>query len=57
MDQRNILIFFETVIFSALVLGWASWEFFSVSRLQKKQKQEDAAKAATASEDSDNQKS
>lgn len=57
MDQRNILIFFETVIFSTLVLGWASWEFFSVSRLQKKQKQEEAAKAATASKDTDNQKS
>lgn len=49
MEQPNILIFFETVIFSVLVLAWASWEFFSVSRLQKKQKEEEA-KAAEAAE-------
>lgn len=57
MDQPTILIFFETVIFSALVLGWASWEFFSVSRLQKKQQEEDAAKAAAAPADKGDQKS
>jgi hypothetical protein len=45
VDQPNILIFFETVVFSIIVLAWAGWEYFSVSRLQKKQK-EDAAKAA-----------
>lgn len=51
MDQPSILIFFETVIFSILILAWASWEFFSVSRLQKKQKEEEAAKAAAGSDD------
>ena len=51
MDQPNILIFFETVIFSILVLAWASWEFFSVSRLQKKQKEEEARAAETADAD------
>lgn len=51
MDQPNILIFFETVIFSIFVLAWASWEFFSVSRLQKKQQEEDAK--AAAAEDAD----
>jgi uncharacterized protein YpmB len=51
MDQPNILIFFETVIFSILILAWASWEFFSVSRLQKKQKEEEAAKAAAENGD------
>lgn len=51
MDQPNILIFFETVIFSVIVLAWASWEFFSVSRLQKKQKEEDARAAETGETD------
>jgi bacteriorhodopsin len=50
MDQPDILSFFETVIFSILTLAWASWEYFSVSRLQKKQKEEAAAKAAAESE-------
>jgi uncharacterized protein YpmB len=57
VDQPNILIFFETVIFSFIILAWASWEFFSVSRLQKKQKEEEAAKAAAAPADSGDQKS
>ncbi|MFN3958858.1 MAG: hypothetical protein ACK4NP_02980 [Parvularculaceae bacterium] len=56
MGQPNILIFFETVIFSIIVLAWAGWEFFSVSRLQKKQK-EDVAKAASAGEPGADQKS
>lgn len=46
MENPNILIFFETVIFSILILCWAAWEFFSVSRLQKKTREEEAAKAA-----------
>jgi hypothetical protein len=57
MDQPNILIFFETVIFSILILAWAAWEFFSVSRLQKKLKEEEAAKAADAAHDDNDQKS
>lgn len=57
VDQPNILIFFETVIFSILILAWASWEFFSVSRLQKKQKEKEAAKAAGAPADGGDQKS
>lgn len=56
MDQPNILIFFETVVFSIIVLAWAGWEYFSVSRLQKKQK-EDAAKAAGEGEPGADQKS
>ncbi len=51
MDNSNILIFFETVIFSLLVLVWAAWEFFSVSRLQEKTREEEAAKAAAEQKD------
>jgi len=50
LDSSNILIFFETAIFSFFVLAWASWEFFSVSRLQKKAR-EDEAEAATEKAD------
>ena len=57
MDQPGILIFFETVIFSVFILAWASWEFFSVSRLQKKQKEEEAAKAPGRAADIGDQKS
>lgn len=46
MDQPNILIFFETVIFSLLILAWACWEFFSVSRVQKRAREEEAAAQA-----------
>lgn len=56
MGQPNILIFFETVVFSIIVLAWAGWEFFSVSRLQKKQ-EEEAAKAAGEGEPGADQKS
>lgn len=52
MDRGSILIFVETVLFSIIVLAWATWEFFSVSRLQKKQKEEDAASAAAEPGDS-----
>ncbi|MFN0025276.1 MAG: hypothetical protein ACKVS5_15400 [Parvularculaceae bacterium] len=46
MENPDILIFFETVIFSILILVWAAWEFFSVSRLQRKTREEEATKAA-----------
>lgn len=57
MNQPDILIFFETVIFSILILAWASWELFSVTRLQKKQKEEEAAKASKAAAEGGDQKS
>ncbi len=50
MNQPNILIFFETVIFSLLVLAWATYEYISVTRLQKKTREEEAAKAKPAQE-------
>ena len=57
MNQPNILIFFETVIFSILILAWASWELFSVTRLQKKQKDEEAANAEESKAEGGDQKS
>ena len=50
MNNANILIFFETIFFSGLILAWAIWEFLSVSRLQKRNaaEKEKEAREATA---------
>ncbi len=50
MEQPGVLVFVETIIFSIIALAWASWEYFSVSRLQKKHKEE-AERAASGGED------
>lgn len=44
MDPQ-ILTFVELFLFSFFAIGWAAWEYRSVSRLQKKTR-EDAAAAA-----------
>ncbi len=46
MDPQ-ILTFVELFLFSFFVVGWAAWEYRSVSRLQKKTREEAAAAART----------
>ncbi len=44
MDPQ-ILTFVKLFLFSFLVVGWAAWEYRSVSRLQKKTREEAAVAA------------
>jgi hypothetical protein len=49
--ERSIF-FFELVVFYALALGWAIWEYRKVSKLHKKTLEEEGAKSSqSAAED------
>lgn len=47
MDPQ-ILTFVELFLFSFFAIGWAAWEYRSVSRLQKKTREEAAAASLAA---------